>query len=259
MISPPHKLRVKNFILTLLFMCCLFAMAVVTVEAGTWRVSPIKLHLDAKTRSDVVTVSNDSDQALSLEITAMEWSQNQEGEDIYLPATDLVFFPKQLSVEPKKERVVRVGIKTPATKKEKIYRLFIKEIPNKKSGASNTVAIAIRFGVPIFVKPAIAEIKGVISETIIMGGKASIKIKNQGNSHFRIKSVDLEGLSADGKVLYSENLDGWYVLSGSSRNFATTIPTEICKQLNVMDIQIDATPLKLGKKVDIDKAMCVTQ
>jgi len=259
MISPLIKPRFKIFLLTALFMCGLSAMTVVPAEAGTWRVSPIKLYFDAKSRSDVITVTNDGDQALSLEITAMEWSQNQEGEDIYLPATDLVFFPKQLSVEPKKERVIRTGIKIPAMKKEKTYRLFIKEIPNKKPEASNTVAIAIQFGVPVFVKPAVDETKGVISDATITEGTASIKIANQGSSHFRINTVTLEGLSAAGKVLYSEDLNGWYVLSGNNRKFATTIPPEICKQLNIMKIQVNTEQFKFNGQINVRKAMCSAQ
>jgi fimbrial chaperone protein len=231
-------------------------MGIVTAEAGTWRVSPIKVYFDVKTRSDVITVTNDGDQNLALVITAMEWAQDQDGQDIYQPANDLVFFPKQLTVEPKKERVIRTGIKVPAVNREKTYRLFIKEVPDRSQMAPNTVAIAIQFGVPVFAKPFHEDIAGAISDEQIVDATLSATIENKGNSHFHISTIILNGKSAAGDLLFSKEFNGWYLLNGSSRNFTTPIPDEICQQLNVLDIQINADQIKFNGRVDVDQTMC---
>lgn len=235
---------------------CLSALCPSAAFAGTWRVSPIKLYFDAKTRNDVITIVNDGEQPLSLAITAMEWSQDQNGQDIYQPATDLIYFPKQLTVEPQKERVIRAGIKVPAANKEKTYRLFIKELPNRQQAEPNTVAIAIQFGVPVFVKPSVEDIKGAVTETVVTDGNFSAKIVNQGNSHLRINSIVLNGTSVSGALLYDQELSGWYILGGSSRTFTTTIPREICLQLSVLDIQVNTDRNTFNGRVDVDQISC---
>jgi fimbrial chaperone protein len=256
MLSSNSSYFVKRIFLVALCVCSLLISTPTPVEAGTWRVAPIKLYFDAKTRSDVITVTNDGEQPLTLEITAMSWTQDANGKDTYQPATDLIFFPKQLTVESKKERVIRTGIKVPAIDKEKAYRLFIREVPAKQQSGSNTVAIAIQFGVPIFVKPHEENTKGAINNAMIADGTFTTKVVNQGNSHFRINTIALQGTSANGEVVYSKEINGWYLLSGNSQTFTTTIPPEICQQLSSLDIQVNADRIKLNGKIDVSKAMC---
>ena len=235
---------------------CLIVICPPVVEAGNWRVSPIKLFFNAQNRSEVITVTNDGDQPLTLEISAAQWSQDQNGKDVYIPATDLIFFPKQLTVEPHRERVIRAGIRVPPATREKTYRLFIREIPDKKQHASNTVAIAIQFGVPVFVAPPKEETKAVIADTTLQEGKASFTVQNEGNSHFRIDTVTLQGISAAGDIVYTKELEGWYLLSGSSRTFSVVIPPDACQGSATLGIQVNADRIKLNGKIDVDKAMC---
>jgi fimbrial chaperone protein len=96
-------------------------------HSGSWRVIPIRLDFDQRSRSGIVTINNDSDERISFTIEAREWTQNQDGKDQYTETLDILYFPKVLSIEPHTERVIRAGIKTPAVKKEKTYRLFIKQ------------------------------------------------------------------------------------------------------------------------------------
>lgn len=225
-------------------------------EAGNWRVAPIRLNFDTTTRSDVVTITNDSEETLTLEVSAMQWTQNQDGQDIYLPATDLIFFPKQLVIKPNNERVVRTGIKLPAVNREKTYRLFIKEVPDRSQSPQNTVAIAIQFGVPVFVKPAKEETAGVIVDAQIINGMLSARIENQGNNHFRVQTITLNGQSAIGETLSTQELQGWYLLSGNSRVFSASLPVEFCRQINVLEIQVDTDRIKLNGRINVDPSMC---
>lgn len=226
------------------------------VTAGNWRVAPIKIYFDVKTRSEVVTVTNDGDQALPLEITAMEWSQDQNGQDVYQPATDLIFFPKQLVVEPKKERVIRTGIKVPAIGREKTYRLFIREVPDARQPAENAVAIAIQFGVPVFVAPPKAEIKGDIAAVDIGQGQVAVTVKNQGNSHFRVSRVKLQGKTSGGEALETVDIPGWYLLAGTQRTFKADIPAELCRKADLLEIIVDSDRITLTGSANVDKAKC---
>ncbi len=235
---------------------CLIIFFTTSAHAGNWRVSPIKVFFNAQTRTDVLTVTNDGDQPLNLAISAAQWSQDQDGKDVYQPATDLIFFPKQLTVEPKRERVIRIGIRALPPTREKTYRIFIREIPDKGQKSSNTVAIAIQFGVPVFVAPPRENTKGSITDTTLSAGKISFKVRNDGSTHFRIDTVTLQAVSASGDVVYTKELEGWYLLSGSSRTYSAEISADACRRSDTLDIQVNADRIKLNGKIDVDKAMC---
>lgn len=238
------------------FLCLLPFVPAPEVEAGNWRVAPVKVYFDARTRSEVVTVTNDGAQPLALEISAVEWTQGPDGQDVYQPASDLVFFPKQLTIEPKLERVIRTGVKVPAVGREKTYRLFIKEVPDRSQLAPNAVAIAVQFGVPIFAKPVQEDIAGAISAARIVDNTFSSRIDNLGNSHFRIGAITLQGSSATGEPLFQQELSGWYLLAGSSRPVSAAIPLDICRQLETLDIQVNADRINFNGRIDVDQTMC---
>lgn len=251
----------KKFLVKYLLLATLVAVGssgvwVAPADAANWRVAPIKVYFDTRTRSEVVTVTNDGAQPLALEINAVEWTQGPDGQDIYQPASDLVFFPRQLVIEPKQERVIRTGIKVPAVSREKTYRLFIKEVPDRSQQAPNTVAIAIQFGVPIFAKPVQEEIAGAVTVANVDNGTFSARIENQGNSHFRVSTIALQGTNAAGEILYQEELSGWYLLGGSTRTVTAPIAHEICRQLKTLDIQVNADRINFNRRIDVDQSMC---
>ncbi len=223
---------------------------------ASWQVTPVKLAFDAGSRSDVVTITNNDDRPLSLEISALQWLQDPEGKDEYQPTNDLIFFPKQLVVPPKSERVIRTGIKVPAVTVEKTYRLFIKEVADKKQLNPNTVAISVQFGIPVFVKPIEEKISGAITETSMVDGKVSVRTENLGNSHFRINSITFNGQPDAGDLLFSQVVTGWYLLQGNSRTFSTTIPNELCRKTKRIDIMVIADRIEFNGKIDVDPTMC---
>jgi fimbrial chaperone protein len=243
-----------------LITCCLFLSLCLPAKptfSGTWQVIPIRLDFDQRSRSGVITVTNDSDDRISFSIDAQEWTQDGDGKDQYSETKDLLFFPKSLSIGPHEERIIRAGVKIPAVSKEKTYRLFIKQElpPEERSGT--TVAIAIRFGVPIFSKPVVEEVKGVITETLIRQGAMSLGLKNTGNVHFRVSKIQISGMDAKGSQVFSRTLDGGYMLAGSERTFAAVIPEDICPDLQDVDIQITSDRIHINGKVDVDKGMCL--
>src|SRR3989304_460901 len=78
-------------------------------RAGEWRVTPIRLVFDRGEKSGVVTVSNEGDEKIELQMSASEWTQDAEGKDRYAETNDLVFFPKIMTIESKQERILRGG------------------------------------------------------------------------------------------------------------------------------------------------------
>ena len=230
-----------------------------SAHAGIWQVIPIRVDLDQKSRSGVITVRNDAEEKLIIRAEAFEWVQNEEGKDAYVPSDELIFFPKVLTVNPKEERVIRIGIRAPEIKKEKTYRLFLKEEAAPQSDEANKVVIAIQFGLPIFSKPAKEEVAGTLQELSLRDGHLNLIVNNTGNTHFRINTVALSGVDQAGVEQFTQELNGWYLLSGGARTYAALIPEDICRQLKVIQVQVNADRLTLSGKFDVQPDMCAAQ
>jgi fimbrial chaperone protein len=225
--------------------------------SSEWRVAPIRLDFDKGIKSGVITVSNDSAEKVYLQIKAAEWVQDAEGKDKYSETSDLIYFPKIMILDKNEEKVLRTGIKTLSVEKEKTYRLFIEEIPqpSKEEGAS--VAVAIRFGVPIFIKPEIEEARGEVEKIEISKGVLRAVVKNSGTVHLMISSINIKGKNKEGNEVYSKELSGWYLLNGSSRTYSTDIPQDKCKELEKVSFEVRTKEeINFNGKLDVDKEMC---
>lgn len=225
--------------------------------SSEWRVAPIRLDFDKGTKSGVITVSNDSSEKVHLQIKAAEWIQDAEGKDKYSDTSDLVYFPKIMILDKNEEKVLRTGIKASSVEKEKTYRLFIEEIPQPSKAEGASVAVAIRFGVPIFIKPEKEEARGEVEKIEMSKGVLKAVVKNSGNVHLMIVSINIKGNNKEGNEVYSRELSGWYLLNGSSRTYSTDIPQDKCMELEKVSIEVRTKEeINFNGKLDVDKEMC---
>ena len=142
----------------------LLAWATLAVAGGPWpaaigsefSVTPIRVELKAGALNETITVTNHSRERLRVSVRLMAWSQDAQGADVYQETTDLVYFPRLLDLDPDSKRLIRLGAKVPGATTERTYRLFIEEQPEPTPGnARPQVAIVFKFGVPVFLPPAL--------------------------------------------------------------------------------------------------------
>ena len=228
----------------------------VAAWAGDWRVSPIRLDLGRDAKSGAVTVANDADELLQLQMKAFEWTQDAEGKDRYEETGEILFFPRLMILEPKEEKILRAGIRVPAAAKEKTFRLFIEEIPGPRKAEGVNVAVAIRFGVPIFVKPLKEEARGEVGPMTMSAGALLVPVNNTGNVHFIVQSVLLRGRNGAGEEIFSRELGGWYLLAGVSRGYTTTVPLEACGTMAVLEAEVKTDKRPLRGSMAVDRSMC---
>ncbi len=223
--------------------------------AGEWRISPIRIELSPKDKSSSITVYNEDRVSLNFKVKAMQWIQDENGKDIYEETEDIIFFPKVFTLNPNKERLIRIGIKNKdiSPLKEKTYRLFIEEIPPEPKEGAVAVQIALRFGIPIFVKPLKEETKWEVTRKTIEKGNILIEIKNRGNHHFQIHYLKLKGFTGDKEVITKE-LSGWYVLAGAKRVFSERI--EDCNNIDRIFYQIVTDRFSVDDHIQVYKENC---
>lgn len=230
--------------------------AAFSAGAGNFGVSPIRVELDRATKSALVTVSNDDTKALAFQVRALEWTQEANGADRYTETSDLVYFPQQFKVAPNENRVVRVGYKVPATQAEKTYRMFIEELADPQRDVTSTgIAVTLRFGVPIFLRPAAASVAGDLTLTVA-SGNLQVLVRNTGNVHFRLSSVNLTALGAGGEAVHQQSVDGWYVLTGVQRPYALKLPADVCQKAKLVRIEAPAEKLVLRAERELAPADC---
>lgn len=229
-------------------------------HSGQWRVAPVMIYLDQQAKSSVVTVVNEGEDTIHLQGKAMEWSQDPEGKDVYQETKDLIFFPRILMLKKGEQKIVRTGIRQPATSKEKTYRLFIEEIPQPKkdtAGASQ-LTVTVRFGIPVFVNPLKAEPAAELASVTLTKGVLGASIENTGNVHFRITEIAVAGKNGGGEEIFTEKLNGWYLLAGANRNYSVTIPLEKCTATEQLDITISTdSKITLNRQLNVDKSRCL--
>jgi fimbrial chaperone protein len=225
--------------------------------AGDFKVSPMKLEFDKNRKTDVLTLKNVGDDELRLQVEAMQWSQDANGKDAYSETSDIFFYPQILVIKAKESKVIRAGIKMPPTEEEKTYRLFVTEIPKRGKDAGVKISIAIRFGVPMFVKPLEAKPVGEITDMVFAGGELGVSVKNSGNVHFMIEKISISAKGSSENEVFSEELSGWYLLRGVSRLYKASIPTEACNDVETLDVAVKLKDVPtLSKRINVDRSMC---
>src|SRR5437773_1615617 len=201
--------------------------------ASAFKVTPVRVTFSGPS-STLLTLKNDSDEALRFQISAFTWTQDAKG-GIQLGSTeDITFFPVLLALKPGEERKVRVATTVAAKEVEKTYRIFFEELPpleTPKDRAGAQVRILTRMGIPIFVEPEKGYAEAKIEGARLQSGRISFDVRNAGNVHFGLQGVKVKGMSSTGEVLFEKQLDGWYVLPGSPRSYEVEVPASACPRL----------------------------
>lgn len=221
-----------------------------------WRVSPIRLDLGADARTGIIKVINEKDVKFLVQVKAMEWSQDPEGKDQYRDTGDIVFFPRIIPFEKDEERTIRAGIKGPVAGTEKSYRLFVEELPEPRTSTGANVAVALRVGIPIFVRPSKEAPAGDIGKIGMSKGVVEARVRNTGNVHFVIRSVAIKGKARGGEELFAKELAGWYLLPGASRAYTAPVPRDICDNVAVYQVEVTTDRVALSGRWDADTATC---
>ena len=219
------------------------------VSASAFRVTPIRVVFERSGASALLTLSNESKDTLRFQISAFSWGQDAAGLMKLEPTQDILFFPALVSLEPGAERKVRVSAKAAKGSVEKTYRMFFEELPplatpDAREGAQ--VRILTKMGVPIFLMPDTVSEKATVTNARIEAGKLRFDVRNEGTVRFAVQAVSLRGVDANNETVFEHQLDGWYVLAGTERNYEYALPPEVCSKLSSIMIAVRTDSLAAG-------------
>lgn len=243
-----HALRVAAAVLA-----AASTLAVPAARASEFAVSPVRAELKPGALSETITVTNSGTTRMRLAVRVMAWTQDAQGQDVYTQTGDLVYFPRQMDLEPGAKRLVRVGAKAPATGTERSYRMFIEEQPDPSAAPARAqVAVYFRFGVPVFLRPAAVRTDLVISEPVLQRGKLSLQVRNEGNVHARLLRLKVEDGSG-----FSREVPAWYLLPGAQRTYTVDIPPQVCRRARALSAAVEGEQgLRADRTLHVDPARC---
>lgn len=189
--------------------------------AADVRVAPSTVEPGAGGRTATLTVRNEEQRPLKVQIRAMKWTQ-QNGADLTMPTQDVVASPPFITLQPMQQYQVRVvRTATAPLAAEESYRVLIDEIPDAHEVQPGTVNLVLRQSLPVFFSGAPSRTPAVTWGLQRSGGALMLVAHNAGTRRMRISDVTLEGGGAP--IYHADGLIG-YVLPGSDRRWtlATT-------------------------------------
>jgi fimbrial chaperone protein len=237
----------------------LFLLVPSHVLGGSFRVSPVRVSLDQDRRIKTLSVINDSDEDLTIQVDGWEWGQDEEGKDTSSRTKDLVFFPRIFTVPGKGEKQVKIGYDQKAPTRERTFRLHVQEVPDETIGRERSaLRMLVRMSVPVFVQPADgAKRAGSVEGALVKPDGITVLVQNTGNVHFLTRTVHLEGRGRSGDAVFRLEKQGWYVLTGRSARYEFEMPPGVCRLLKSLHVTVQADTLSLEETFNVDAAACV--
>lgn len=229
-------------------------------RAAEFTINPLHVTLDRATRASEILVRNDDSVPLRMQVQAMNWRQDADGQDQYELADGLLYFPRTMEIPPGDSRVIRVGVRAAPTAREDTYRVFVEElppaVPASAAPSGTSLQVLLRVGVPVFVAPAQSDRKAEITRLELRGTSAEWAVVNMGNVHLRAEQVALTGVARDGSKLFEQSFQERYLLAGAVKTLRFNIPPEKCAQLAVLEAVVVAEDLELNRKLDVAPGSC---
>ena len=236
-----------------------FFLALLQSRAGlgsSFEVSPIRVTFLPNESTTLMTVRNDGQERIRVQINVMAWDQNKQGEMILEPTDDIIFYPTLLTVDPGAQRNLRLGTSNGVAAKEQTYRIFVEELPSNAKFQNTGVRIVTKMSIPIFIRPAKAEVRNSIDRIALRGSDLTFDVKNQGNVHIQPREVRVKGTGADGSLQLERKIPGWYILAGGLREYKIDLPKAECAKIKELTVEVDLDDKPFKESFTVPAGAC---
>lgn len=208
----------------------------VNLLAGSLNFAPVRLDLSTNNPIASITVTNNNDTPTTLQLEVNEWQQDK-GQDIYKPSKDVLALPPLAKLAPHGKQIFRIALRrAPANNQELAYRVFIQQTNSPQKVNGSGIRFLVRFGIPIFVKPALNPQLQFKTQLKSLGNDDyRVYVNNVGNLHLKLDKIRIE--NKDKKVIATID-SGSYLLPGQTASWITKL-----KKINSPLQSQDATVL----------------
>ena len=175
----------RNYSYTLKFFTTLLGLLLAIFQyqfarGSSFEVSPIRVTFQPNESTTLMTVRNDGQERLRLQVSVMAWDQNKQGEMVLTPTDDIIFYPNLLTVDAGAQRNLRLGTSNVVVTKERTYRIFVEELPSNQKFQTTGVRVVTKMSIPIFIKPTKADVRNSIDRIALQGSDLSFDVTNRG-------------------------------------------------------------------------------
>lgn len=189
-----------------------------SASAGTFTISPLRVDLSQATPAAALTVRNEENVAVVIQVETLQWSQ-ADGQDALDPTRDLVASPLVFTLPPNGTQLVRVALRrAPDERRELGYRLVVQEVPPPPSPDFTGLQVALRMSLPVFVAAAMPSAPDLQwSVTRGADGALDVTTHNAGETHARVLGFSVTPAMATAPAF--EQPVATYVLPGTARHW----------------------------------------
>jgi len=188
----------------MIYCATLVLLAATNAEAGGLSIWPLQVNLPDDGVVQELQISNPTEEASYVQVMAVEWhepGQIEQAERV----DEILAVPPVFELSPHSSQLVRIAARGQVeAAAERPYRLMITEVPRIAGLVPNSLAIAARMTLPIFVTPEGASPLPVWSLEGQDKARPKLMLVNQGNAHIKVNKVELVDAAAEPAFLTEE-------------------------------------------------------
>ncbi len=246
----------------LLFLLIIWSLSF-PVYAVQFTVAPVKLKLFPEQKSTVLKLINRDDQAVKVQVYVRTWSQDETGSDIHQETSELIVYPKILTIEGHQERPLRIGFQGKWPQQtEQAYRIYVEELRVKDSresqGISTGITMLLHMSIPAFVMPnqTVSTPQFEIEHIEKRNAVLKVGVRNTGDSHFMVSNIEVNWLDKNGSTLSSQSTQGWYVLPHQRIFFDIPLEKVECLAVQAARINVSVNEQSQTKQIQLPSGHC---
>jgi len=220
----------------------LVTLAAESVMAGGLSIWPVQVHLPADGSVQELQVSNPTNETSYVQVMAVEWHEPGEiGQAA--PVEDVLAVPPVFELAPNSSQLVRIAARGQDNlHAERPYRLIVTEVPRIAGLVPNTLAVAARMTLPLFVRPKGVSPLPVWSLAGESDAEPELLLVNQGNAYIKVDKVELLSTEQAAPIFSTDR--GSLVLAGEATRWAIDVDIARLKGPITIRAQTTAGPIE---------------
>lgn len=187
--------------------CAMLAQPAIA-HAGALTVMPIKVEVAPGNQFCSLTIGNDANQDVTVQLRGYRWRQAGGGKDVLEAAADFITNPSIVTIPAGRKQLVRCSIPPDDAAPEDTFRLLINELPRAEA-EPGTLKTLLQLSIPVFRSQPGARPQLMWSRR----DDDCITLTNGGTAHARILSLSARRAAAE--PVQADQ--AFYLLAGANR------------------------------------------